>query len=444
MQKPVLWSIWSTFIFFGLALVIGLYLRSESWIGTTVLSPLQSDASDYFNYAYNLRNHQTYSRENSPSSGGQYQPTPDAIRSPGYPLMLSFLIDGPPDRKLIKKIQLFQMIFSTLTLVFAFFLFRSLMPPLSGGIAALLTAISPHLIIFNSYILSETMFCFCLVLFGFFVTRYARRPTLWFSILLGTVLGAATLIRPSLQFFPFVVAVILLFHYRRRAGYKLALALMLGFLVTVAPWYIRNMASLGRISDNSLLINFLHHGMYPNFKYRDQPDSYRRPYKYDPRSKEISRSVGTVLKEISHRFETEPSRHFKWYLAKKPVVFWSWHTVQGHGDMYIYYISDSPYYEKQIFKWTHRFMRLVHGPLVVMCLIGCLLVWIFPGPAKIDSAALLIVRIIAALLLYYTGMHMIGVPFPRYSVPLRPFQYGMALYCLYIIFDIVKTRKVIL
>jgi 4-amino-4-deoxy-L-arabinose transferase-like glycosyltransferase len=439
MQKSVLWS---TFIFFGLTLVIGLYLRSESWIGTTVLRPLQSDASDYFNYAYNLRNHQTYSREKNPSPGGQFKPAPDAVRSPGYPLMLSFLIDGPPDRKLIKKIQLFQTIFSTLTLVFAFFLFRSLMPPFHAGIAALLTAISPHLIVFNSYILSETMFCFSLVLSGFLVTHYARRPTRWFSTLLGIVMGVATLIRPSLQFFPLVVALILLFHYRYRAGSKLALALMLGFLLTVAPWYARNMVTLGRLSDNSLMVNFLHHGLYPYFKYKAQPDSYRRPYKYDPRSKEISRSVGTVLKEIARRFKTEPASHFKWYLAKKPAVFWSWHTVQGHGDMFIYYIADSPYYDKPIFKWTHRLMRMIHGPLVVMCLIGCLLVWIFPGPAKNNPAVLLISRIIAALLLYFTGLHMIGAPFPRYSVPLRPFQYGMALYCLYIIYDIVKTRRV--
>jgi hypothetical protein len=28
---------------------------------------------------------------------------------------------------------------------------------------------------------------------------------------------------------------------------------------------------------------------------------------------------------------------------------------------------------------------------------------------------------------------MIGAPFPRYSVPLRPFLYGMALYALYVI-----------
>ncbi len=93
MRKPVLWC---TLISVGLTIITGLYLRSESWIGTTVRRPLQSDASDYFYYAFNMHYHHTYSREISQSTDSKYKPTPDAVRSPGYPLVLSFLIDGSP------------------------------------------------------------------------------------------------------------------------------------------------------------------------------------------------------------------------------------------------------------------------------------------------------------------------------------------------------------
>ena len=149
MPKPALWG---TFILFGLTIITGFYLRSESWMGTTVKRPVQSDASDYFYYAYNLRYHHTYSKEISQPTNSKYKPTPDAARPPVYPLVLSFLIDGPPGGKLIKKIQLFQMLISTLTLIIAFFFFRLYLPPLLGGVAAVLMALSPHLIIFNSYI----------------------------------------------------------------------------------------------------------------------------------------------------------------------------------------------------------------------------------------------------------------------------------------------------
>ena len=55
-----------------------------------------------------------------------------------------------------------------------------------------------------------------------------------------------------------------------------------------------------------------------------------------------------------------------------------------------------------------------------------------------DSGA----RVVAALLLYFTILHIIGAPFPRYSVPLRPFQYGMALFGLHYIIAALKSRKV--
>ena len=438
MRKPVLWS---TFILFGLTTIIGLYLRGNSWISTTVLRPVQSDAADYFYYAYNLRHHHTYSRGISHSKDSEYEPTPDAARPPGYPIVLSLLINGPPTAKLIEKIQLFQMLVSTLTLIIAFFFFRFYLPPLPGGAAALLMALSPHLIIFNSYILTETLFCFFLVLIGFLICKYVRQPSVWFSILLGSMMGIATLIRLSLQFFPIVMAIIVIIHYGRHTGPKLAFAIMLGFIITLSPWYTRNGVTLGKISDTSLMINFLHHGMYPDFKYKQQPKSYGRPYKFDPRSVEINADLTSVLKEIKKRFRTDPLRHLQWFLLKKPFFFWSWNTVQGHGDIYVYYVSDTPFFKKNIFQWTHRFMRITHTPLVIMSLFGSLLVWIAPLSIRINRDIILVVRFVSALLLYYTILHVIGVPFPRYSVPLRPFQYGMALFSLYAFYDVVKTNK---
>jgi hypothetical protein len=263
----------------------------------------------------------------------------------------------------------------------------------------------------------------------------------WFSILLGAMMGIASLVRLSLQFFPIVMAIIVLIHYGRNTGPKLAFAIMLGFIITLSPWYIRNGVTLGKISDESLMINFLHHGMYPDFKYKQQPNSYGRPYKFDPKSVEIKADVTSVMEEIKKRFLTDALRHLQWFLLKKPVVFWSWDTVQGHGDIYVYYVSETPFFKKKFFQWTHRLMRITHTPLVIMSLFGSLLVWIAPLSIRINQNIILVVRFVSALLLYYTILHMIGVPFPRYSVPLRPFQYGMALFSLYAFYDVVKTNK---
>ena len=299
MGKPM---VWGTVVTLGLVIIIGFYLRSESWIGTAVRRPIQSDAAEYFFYAYNLRHHQTYSRQISQSTDSNFKPIPDAIRSPGYPMVLLFLIDGPPGSKLIKKIQLFQMLVSTLTLVLAFIFFRYYLTPLAAGIASLLLAISPHLIMFNSYILSETMFCFILVLMGLLTCRFLNHPSPWFSVMLGSIMGIGSLIRPSLQFFPLVMVILILLHYGRKKGLKLSLFILLGFMMILSPWLIRNFITLGKISDDSLMINFLQHGMYPDFKYQQRPESYGRPYKFDHRTKEISKSVYSVMEEIKNRF----------------------------------------------------------------------------------------------------------------------------------------------
>ena len=97
-------------------------------------------------------------------------------------------------------------------------------------------------------------------------------------------MGIGSLVRSSLQFFPLVMAMFLLIHFGRKTGIKLALSMLLGFILVLSPWLIRNVVTLGKLSDKSLMINFLHHGMYPDFKYKQNPDSYRRPYKYDPKS----------------------------------------------------------------------------------------------------------------------------------------------------------------
>ena len=436
--KPLLWG---TMVTLGLVLIIGLYLRSGSWIGTTVRRPIQSDAADYFFYAYNLRFYQTYSRQINLATDSNDKPVPDAIRSPGYPIALSFLIDAPPDRKLIKKIQLAQMLVSTVTLALAFFFFRSYLTLPSSGIAAMLVAISPHLIMFNSYILSETSFAFILLLLGFLTTRYINHPSPWFSVVLGAIMGIGTLTRPSLQFFPLVVALMVLIHFGRKEGLKRSLLILLGCILVLSPWLIRNAFTFGKLSDNSLMINFLHHGMYPDFKYQQDAVSYGRPYYYDPKTEKISANVYSVLAEIKKRFRADPLKNLKWYVLKKPVVFWSWDTVQGHGDIYVYYVSQTPYTENKIFQWTHKIMKWLHGPLVIFSLLGSLVVWVRPRSTTFGGNVIFIARFVAALLLYYTFLHMIGAPFPRYSVPLRPFQYGMAMFCLQYIYCTVRNTR---
>ena len=117
MRKPTSWGLLGLVV---LTIIIGFYLRNESSYGTRVVYPFRADARDYYMYAYNLRHSQTYSKDITSLSDSRHSVSPDAVRSPGYPLFLSIFVDGPPDNRTFATIVFAQMLLSNLVLVLAF------------------------------------------------------------------------------------------------------------------------------------------------------------------------------------------------------------------------------------------------------------------------------------------------------------------------------------
>jgi 4-amino-4-deoxy-L-arabinose transferase-like glycosyltransferase len=421
-------------------LLLAFYLRWTSASETSVLIPLRADAQDYFMYAYNLRHKHVYSRDATNFQKPDFRPAPDAARSPGYPIFLSAFVSGFPNKDMIDRIVLWQALLSTITILFSFLFFRTFLSVFWAGAGTLLTALSPHLIVASSYILTETLFCFFLVLSWWLLGLLGKRLPLLEAAVIGMLMAIASLVRPSLQYFPVFFSLFLVLHFSWRKGGRLAGILILGFALCLSPWVIRNVTTLGVTSDKTLMINFLHHGMYRDFTYDDVRESRGFPYRYDPRASEISRDLPSVLKEIWSRFEQEPIKHLQWFLIGKPVAFWSWNTVQGVGDAFIYPVSQSPYFESPFFRWSHRFMHLLHWPLVILASFGCLMAWFPLLRIRVSPDTLFMVRVTSLLLIYYTALHMIGAPFPRYSIPLRPFLYGLALFTPQLLFLAVRSR----
>ena len=417
-------------------------MRCESVLKTEVIKPLRSDAGQYFMYAYNFRHKHTYSHQVGNHKDLESPVNPDAVRSPGYPLFLSIFINGLPNKRMINWILLSQVLISTLTILFTFLLFEKVLSPLWSLGIALLAALSPHLIVSNSYILTETLFCFLLVVLGWLVGLFGKRQSLWLAIVIGAVTGIATLVRPSLQFFSLLLALYLLFHYGWKKGIRYSGIMLIGFALAFLPWIGRNMSTLGIATDNRLMINFLHHGLYPDFMYEGDPQSHGFPYRYDPKAEKIGGDLPSVLKEISNRFVQAPFRQAKWYLLDKPRAFWSWNIIQGFGDTFVYPVSSSPYFHNKFFRITHRLTYVLHYPLIVLALFGCFMAWFPLTRIDLDQGSLLVARFCSLLLIYYTLIHMIGAPFPRYSVPLRPYLYGMALFTPYILIRSIQKSRV--
>lgn len=423
-----------------LVVLLAGFLRTAAVTGTVVDSPYRADSAEYYKTAYNLHRYGVYSHEINEVNGQEAAPQPDAFASPGYPLFLAPFVDAPPNAEIFTEVLSYQALLATLAVLLTLLLFR----PLSLWVAvpaAFLAALSPHLISATTYLLSETLFGLLLLLSLLVLSLHARAERWYLPALLagGLLLGAATLTRPVVEFFPFAVILLLVISHERRKAAKGGAVLLLGFCLALAPWITRNYLSLGRAGDSYTFVHTVAIGMYPDFEYDHTPNQ-GEPDKLDPHFQQFSRSLGTTLSEIGQRFRADPAEELNWYLLGKPVWLWSWDISEGGGDVFIYPVLRTPYATSGMFRFTHDLMHVLHWPLVLLALLGCLLVWLPQARGWFAFEALFLARLASLLLLYNTAVLMALAPFTRYSIPFLPIQYGMAMAALYIAVRWVTAR----
>lgn len=243
---------------------------------------------------------------------------------------------------------------------------------------------------------------------------------------LGLILGLASLVRPVLQYFVFFMCFLSLFTFGVRKGGQVGAVLLAGYLLAFGPWMARNLSTFGALDDGQIKYNGIKHGLYPGFMYQNDPKTFGYPFNFDPHISEIKPELGSVLQEIKRRFTTEPVRHLKWYLYQKGIAYWSWHMVEGEDEHLIYPVTKSPYFDHPLFTATSGVMKILHWPLVLLGLCGTIFIWIPRFNKGYNGEQLLFIRSLSLLLIYFTAIHVITFPLPRYAIPIRPLLYTMA------------------
>lgn len=416
-----------------IVLVFGTTLRYQAFANSVVPEYPHGDAAKYFLYAYNLTNFGVYGfgkmavlPADTDKAVAQETIPADGLITPGYPLYLSLFFGGDYEKSQSDSARLGQVLLSALTILLAYAAFSPFGRVYGLGVAAL-TALSPHLINMNLFLLTETLFCFLLVLFVWIISRVNAASRLPLFLLMGALLAMATLTRPWLQAYLFVIMGYLFFS-KLRFSIVQTLMVLVGAAIVTTPWLIRNSVSLDSAADPSQLIISIHHGMYPNMMYEEQTESLGYAYKSDPMAPELGESMGTTLAEIGRRAKAEPFKYAKWYLVGKIQSVLSWKIVAGADAIFVYQVGNSPYFEVPMFYLSSYYMEKIHGVLMVLALVGMLIVWL-PGRLQHQSdERLFFLRAISLLILYFLAMHMVVAPYPRYSIPMRPLLYAMALY----------------
>ena len=124
---------------------------------------------------------------------------------------------------------------------------RRLLSPFAGLLAAGIAAFGPLWIQPSGKVLSESVYLIVIPILLLAALRCMDRPRGWSFLAVGLVMGLATLTRSEGLYFVFLLGIpLLLFAARSWADRaRFGLVLMLGFVLVVGPWIIRNDVEMG-------------------------------------------------------------------------------------------------------------------------------------------------------------------------------------------------------
>jgi 4-amino-4-deoxy-L-arabinose transferase-like glycosyltransferase len=170
-------------------------------------------------------------------------PTP-----PIYLLMIGFAQRLFSHEMAVMVIRLIQAVMSAMTCYFAYRLAVTIANDERAGlITAGVLAVSPAFVMESAQVATETLYIF-LVTGGLwlYVSPNFKNRDVWHMILVGIILGLATLTRAVLLLFPLGLALHLLIVYGLRRGARQALILLVVYALTVSTWTIYNLARWNR------------------------------------------------------------------------------------------------------------------------------------------------------------------------------------------------------
>jgi 4-amino-4-deoxy-L-arabinose transferase-like glycosyltransferase len=426
--KPTLTTRWNKHKFGVIAVgifALAFYLRLLYVEKTIIDRPLRADAFKYFSYAQNIVEKGIYSQTLAAD------PKPDGQVTPGYPLFLAAILKmSGVFEHAYKNILFIQAVMGGLTAVMVFGIGLIFLRFSLATTAAILTSISPHLVTAGSYLLTEVLFTFLMVA-GLLVIAVAfRNPKTVLFLLASFIMGLAALVRPALLLFPIALIPLVVLYWKPPKGWLIALVLVLGLSMAWGPWLIwkhKNVAPNPELP--GLGLSAFVFGTYPDLTYKD-PRLKAFPYKEDPDYARMVQDSDFAMKTFLEKVSREPFVYLRWYLCGKPTMFWSWSTLVGYGDVYIYPIRTSLYETSFIADTTRQGMRILHPILIVMAFGGLVISLANLRFGEETKHSQLVGLMLFSLMLYFTLAHSLLAPLPRYSIPLRPILYLCALFPL--------------
>jgi 4-amino-4-deoxy-L-arabinose transferase-like glycosyltransferase len=398
---------------------------------TIVDRPLRADAAEYYFTAYNLRVNGIYSR----STGALVRPPakvePDAYRPPGLPLLIAAVTDQIANaRHVIERVQSTNVALGVATVALIFLAAAAVLPLPAAIIVGLLVACSPHLVSFTTYVLTETPAAFLVALLlaiAAIGVPSQRATRAMFFLGLGAIVGCLSLFRPA--FLAFAPLLSLAFPDRRDKWRTLIFG-CLGAAIVVAPWFIRNALNVPQTDAPSLLATAMLEGSYPGLVYDGNKATFPYGGQFDPIFNETRKSVARTLEVVARKIADDPVAMTRWYLLEKPVFLVQWDNIDGAGDVFIYPVRSTPFNKDMLFKLVHGAFHYSHYVVLILAAIGAVTVWLLSETTQVAPSKQPVLRIASLLFAFLYLIHIPFVVATRYSVPVFPAIYLLAVFAI--------------
>ncbi|MBT7696742.1 MAG: hypothetical protein HN737_04955 [Desulfobacterales bacterium] len=402
-----------------LIFILAFGIRLSYMKKTIVPNPFMKDSGVYLSYAKNLVQYNTFSKSKGPN------PVPDNLCETGYPFFIAAFLKVFKDLNTSYAMIIFtQIILGSLTAIIVFAIGIRFLPLWAATGAAILTAFSPHLIATTSYFLTETLFTFIMTAAILIMAEALENPRPFFFFAASFIMGIACLVRPALMLFPVFIIPYVFFIKKPPKRILVSMLLILGIITAIAPWELWKKSRTTIIYDKSSLFSrALVLGFYPDLIYKT--DSQKGfPYAEDKKYDEMTSDLGLAFTTLWQRAKKSPMKYLNWYIAGKPAMFWSWDVLQGYEDVYIYPVKNSLFKTSAFAGAIHKVMKILHPILIIMTMAGFAgLVLISKSGGSTSQISVDIGLLVISLLFYFTAIHTILAPLPRYSIPLRPMLY---------------------
>jgi hypothetical protein len=418
-------------VLFCAALGLRLMYQAEA----IVHAPIRGDAVKYFTAAYNVCHFDLYSTD-VPRLADTPPVTPTTL-SAGYPLFLvPFVCTSRDVLQFLDRVLLVQAVMGALVVVFTFLIAQYCLSLAWATFAALLTAVSPHLIALDGYVLTESLFTFVTALGVLLLILAWRTQWGWVALVAGVLLSFSGLVRAiGLLLLPLLALIFLLNAEQttlapRRVWAKQLLFVFLGYaIISGAHLGFRSQmtppaaeAADDFVSVGSVWKSVLA-GSYPGFLGRSDTGTFMA-YRNDPEFERMTHDKAYGFRVMRERLMERPGAYLKWYLGGKILFMWRWDNVYN-GDVYIYPMKRKGFHTDPVLRPIHRAMHALHWPLY-------LLTWLAPVLLFVRSRQLGLTAQSKALLVpgavfWYFAIVLTALgPLPRYSIPARPFAFILA------------------